>query len=256
MTTSAAFIPQTYIFGQEQLSSLNKERIPRHLAIIPDGNRRWAQRQQENNISGYHSGANTVIETVKAAKEIGIKTVSFYLFSTENWNRPKEEIAALIWLLQEFLIGQTPEMLAHGVRLKTIGDLNAFSDDVVHLIHKTQETTAHCSGIDMVFALNYGSRDEIRRACCKIIEDIDCNRLQKQDITESLIGTYLDTAPWGDPDLLIRTSGEMRLSNFLLWQLSYAEIYTSNLFWPDFMPSDLLEAVLEFQKRERRWGSA
>lgn len=145
-------------------------------------------------------------------------------------------------------------MLAQGVSLKTIGDLSPFSTDVVNLIKKTEQTTAHCQDIDMVFALNYGSRDEIRRACCKIIDDIHDQRLQKQEITEELIGKYLDTAPWGDPDLLIRTSGEMRLSNFLLWQLSYAEIYATDLFWPDFLPTDLLAAIIEFQKRERRWG--
>jgi undecaprenyl diphosphate synthase len=241
-------------FSSEELVRLDKNRIPRHVAIIPDGNRRWAKKQEECCDKGHEAGANNLIEIVKAAKDLGIKTLTFYLFSTENWTRSQEEIAALMWLLQEFLNEQCFEMLAQGVRLKTIGDLTAFPSDVLAVVEKTLKATAHCDQIDMVLALNYGARDEIRRAFHHILDLCNKGNLQKEDVTEKLIASYLDTKFCGDPDLLIRTSGEMRVSNFLLWQLSYTEIYVTELLWPQFKPNDLLEAVADFQKRERRLG--
>jgi undecaprenyl diphosphate synthase len=242
------------IFSPEQLARLDLSRIPRHVAIIPDGNRRWAKKQQEDSGKGHEAGASTLIEIVSAGKALGIKALTFYLFSTENWTRPKEEVAALMWLLQEFLKEQCAEMQAQGVRLQTIGNLEALPKEALDAIEETVAATAHCDQIDMILALNYGSRDEIRRAFHGILDHYEAGKLQKEDVTEKLISSYLDTKPWGDPDLLIRTSGEMRVSNFLLWQLSYTEIYVTELLWPEFKPKDLLDAVADFQKRERRLG--
>lgn len=238
-----------------QAAATLQARIPRHIAIIPDGNRRWAKHQQESHETGHRAGANIIIDIVKTAKDAGVNTITFYLFSTENWERPQEEIAALMWLLKEFLRGQCSEMLANGVKLGTIGDLTAFSPDVLEVIQETLDKTAHCDKINMVLALNYGARDELRRATQKVIDKVVANKYQHYEVTEEMIASHLDTAPWGDPDLLIRTSGEMRISNYLLWQLSYAELYFAEVLWPDFRPNHLLEAIADFQHRERRGGT-
>lgn len=250
MTIAAASI----YFTSEQIASLGNARGPRHIAIIPDGNRRWAKKQESMYQKGHEAGANNLIEIVKAAKDLGVKAITFYLFSTENWSRPQEEIAALMWLLQDFLEEQRSVMISHGVRLGTIGNLSALPSDVQKIVAETKDATSHCDAIDLVFALNYGGRDDITRAIHCILDDCAKGKLCKEQVTEKVIASYLDTNPWGDPDLLIRTSGEMRVSNFLLWQLSYAEIYIKDMFWPEFKPSDLLDAIIEFQKRERRLG--
>ena len=180
--------------------------------------------------------------------------MTFYLFSTENWNRPKEEVAALMCLLEEFLRCHCEEMKENGFRLKTIGDLKALPQEVLTAIDETSRNTAHCDQMDIIFALNYGGRDDIIRAIHKIVDNNSCNKITKAQITENLVSQYLDTAVWGDPELLIRTSGEMRISNFLLWQISYSEIHVTEVLWPDFTPEDLLKAIIDFQKRERRLG--
>jgi len=240
-------------YTAQQLSRLDRTRIPKHVAIIPDGNRRWARDRKEFALFGHQAGANTLIEMVKAGKELGIKAMTFYLFSTENWNRSQEEIIALMWLLEDFLRKRCEEMKQHGVRLMTIGNLQALSPEVRLAIEETKQSTADCNSIDMIFALNYGGRDDLRRAFQKIIDKYKGN-ITCEDLTENLISQHLDTAPWGDPDLLIRTSGEMRLSNFLLWQLSYSEIHVTEALWPDFSHEDLLTAIQDFQKRDRRLG--
>lgn len=245
---------ETTVFSPEQLACLNPHRIPSHVAIIPDGNRRWAKKQVENYQKGHQAGASNLIEIVKAGKALGIKTLTFYLFSTENWTRSQEEIGALMWLLQEFLRDNRQEMQEEGVRLQTIGNLSALPEEALNVVQETIEATAHCDQLDMVLALNYGGRDEIRRAFHTILDDVAAGKLRKEEVTEDLITDYLDTRSWGDPELLIRTSGEMRISNFLLWQLSYTEIYSTELLWPEFKPVDLLDAVLDFQRRERRLG--
>lgn len=248
MTTQALFSPG-------EISVLGKGPVPKHVAIIPDGNRRWAKRERCMIKTGHYHGTKTIIETVKAAKELGIKIITFYLFSTENWIRPKTEVRALMYLLETFLQEQRPIMKQNGIRMHTIGELSRLSKSALKEIHETKETTANCTGIDMILALNYGSRDELCRAFHKILDDYAKQALKKNEITENTIAQYLDTAPWGDPDLLIRTSGEVRISNFLLWQLSYAEIYSCPVLWPDFTPKHLLEALINFQQRERRGGT-
>ncbi len=238
------------LFTQEQLAALDPARIPRHIAIMPDGNRRWAQQQSDLPVKGYRAGADVIVEIVKASKEIGVKVLTFYLFSTENWSRPQEEIDVLMCLFEEFLTSQCEIMVSENIRLKTIGDLSRLPGGLIAIIEHVRHATEHCSGVEMVMALNYGARDEICRAVQRIVDD----RGHSGKITESLLSRYLDTASLGDPDLLIRTSGEMRISNFLLWQLSYAELYVTNVLWPDFTPWKFLEAVTDFQKRKRRLG--
>lgn len=250
----AAMAEAEKIYPRDELVKLNLKKIPRHVAIIPDGNRRWAKGKSKTRDNGHRAGAKIIIQTVKAAKELGIKTLTFYLFSTENWNRPKTEVAALMWLLKKFLVEELHEMLAHGVHVETIGDLSPFAPDVLNVIDDTVKKTAHCKDINMILALNYGARDELRRAVQKIVDGTTSNEGKSLKITEEMIASHLDTAPWGDPELLIRTSGEMRVSNFLLWQLSYTELYVLNDLWPDFKPIHLLEAVVDYQSRERRLG--
>lgn len=240
-------------FTPEQLDMVSTNTVPSHIAIIPDGNRRWAKQRDATTARGHREGADILMDIVKAAKSLGVKVTSFYIFSTENWTRDPAEVQALLWLLDSYLTEQCPAMIEHGIRLETIGDISRFPENVCQTIQRTKERTAHCKDIDMVLALNYGGRDEIRRTIQSIVND---SKVYQEEITEGLIARYLDTAQWPDPDLLIRTSGELRLSNFLLWQSSYTEIYTTEVLWPDFTPQHLWEAVLNFQTRERRLGGA
>lgn len=246
------------IYSPEELISIDPALIPKHIAFIPDGNRRWAERNNkynQNSSFGHRPGADILIDTVKAAKELGVKVVTFYTFSTENWVRKKEEVDALMWLFHSYLISNREMMLEEGIRLGIIGDLSKIPNPARDTILETKEITKKCNDIDMVLAINYGGRDEIARAVRKIAEDVQSNALHPSQIDESLISKTLDTHPYGDPDLLVRTSGEMRLSNFLIWQLSYAELYVVDVLWPDFSAGHLLDAVTGFQKRERRHGT-
>jgi len=242
------------IFSQEQIAYIQEKAIPEHVAIIPDGNRRWAKRQQFPTKEGHREGADTIIETVKAGKELGIKAFTFYIFSTENWARPEDEVQTLMWLLHTYLIEQRPILIKNEIRLKTIGDLSKIPPYVLEALEGTVQATASCDKVDLIFAINYGGRDDLKRAFSKIAHDIQAQKLSLEEISEPLISSYLDTSDWPDPDLLIRTSGEMRISNFLLWQISYAEVYVTSTLWPDFTPRDLLDAVISYQKRERRLG--
>ena len=243
-------------FTQQQTAVLDKKLIPKHIAIIPDGNRRWAKQRRSLTEFGHREGANVIIDIVNAAKELGVQTITIYLFSTENWFRPYLEVKALMWLLEEFLNSQRQSMVNSGIRVSTIGHLPSLSKSALECIDKSIQATAHCDKINLVLALNYGSRNEICRAAQKIVRDIEQGKISAEAIDEKVFSSYLDTAQWGDPDLLIRTSGEMRLSNFLLWQASYTEIYVIDILWPDFRPVHLLEAVHNYQMRDRRLGGA
>ena len=242
------------LFATEQLASLNPENIPHHVAIIMDGNRRWAKKHFFSTDLGHSKGVDALMEAVKAAKELGIKVLTVYGFSTENWNRSKLEVKILLDIFEKALFKHTEPMVQNGVRLHTIGDIAPFPSRFVKKLKESKELTSHCEGIDLVLALNYGGRDELRRAISSMVDDVESGRIDKGQIDEQLISRYLDTAQWKDPDLLIRTSGENRVSNFLLWQLSYSELYVTNRLWPDFSPQDLLAAVKEYQNRERRLG--
>jgi len=228
--------------------------LPRHVAIIMDGNRRWARQKGYLPVVGHWRGAETLMKITEIAASLGIKVLTVYAFSTENWKRSIEEVNDLMQLLKNYLLMQKDLMLKEGVRLQTIGDLSYFPEELKVIIEKVKKETEKGEKINLVLALNYGARDEICRAARTIFEDIEKGLVKKEDVSEQLFSRYLDTAPWGDPDLLIRTSGELRVSNFLLWQISYAEVYVTETLWPDFQESDFLAALLNYQNRERRQG--
>ena len=249
-------ITESPIFTSDLLATLDPARIPQHIAFIPDGNRRWAKQHEEEIAHGHKTGADNLIDITLAAKALGVKVLTFYLFSTENWSRSKEEVAALMWLLQEFLTVNRQRMIDEGIKVSTIGHTSALPKEVYDCIGESVEATAGCDKIEMVMALNYGGRNEIVRAVKHLVSEYSVKDRSAEEINEEVIGKCLDTSQWSDPELLIRTSGEMRLSNFLLWQLSYSEIYFTHLLWPDFKPQDLLKAIVDYQKRERRLGGA
>jgi undecaprenyl diphosphate synthase len=245
--------PVARYFTEHELDVLRAGDIPRHIAVIPDGNRRWAQQQALGCHIGHQRGGQTLITIIQAAKELGIKVLSCYCFSTENWSRPQLEVHAFMWLFNNFLLEQCPLMVSSGIRVGAIGDTEQLPGYLQRTLAQVVKATAHCRDFDVVLALNYGSRNEICRAVRRLITDPQ-QKLLPEQISEELLASYLDTAPWGDPDLLIRASGEHRLSNYLLWQLSYTEIYVSDVLWPDFTAAHLLEALLDFQTRQRRLG--
>lgn len=242
------------VYSADDLALLNPEGIPKHVAIIMDGNRRWARRQGLPAMMGHWKGAETLTRIVRAASEIGIRTLTVYSFSTENWGRGKDEVDALMDLFKVYLQKQRVPMLKEGVRLDAIGDLKRLPPPVVEELERSRLYTAQCKKIDLVLAMNYGGRDDIRRAFVAMMTDCERGRLSKDQVSEQLISQYLDTARWPDPELLIRTSGEKRQSNFLLWQLCYSEFYQTDALWPDFDEHDLLKAVREHQLRQRRLG--
>ncbi|HSX03891.1 MAG TPA: isoprenyl transferase [Rhabdochlamydiaceae bacterium] len=242
------------IYSSEELALIDPSRIPSHIAIIMDGNRRFAKKHHLPLMVGHWKGADTLTKIVKAAIELNVKTLTVWAFSTENWKRPKEEVQFLMHILQIFLIQKRDFMMREGVRLETIGDTHRLSDEIKEVLDETKQITKRGDKIDLVVAINYGARDDIRRAMHAIIEDCLAGKIAKEEVTEAMISKYLDTAKWKDPDFLIRTSGEMRLSNFLLWQLSYSEVYVTDVLWPEFDEKDFFQAILEYQNRKRRFG--
>jgi undecaprenyl diphosphate synthase len=220
-----------------------------------DGNRRWGAQKLGDKIAGHPEGAKVVLNAVEAARDLGVKALTLYSFSTENWNRSPLEVAAVMDLLENYLKEQKERMVEKGVQLGTIGDLTAFPERVQETIATVKEATASCDAIDMVLALSYGSRDEITRACRSIACKVAEGTLAPEQITEKTLSAHLDTHPWGDPDLFIRTGKELRVSNYLLWQLSYSELLFMDIYWPEFTPQHLYDAVIEYQKRERRRGT-
>lgn len=237
---------------QEKCSVLGE--IPEHVAIIMDGNRRWAQKKGLVVQAGHWKGAENLTQIVEAASDLGIKTLTVYAFSTENWGRSEVEVESLLELFQVYLQRMRAKMVKLGVKIRSIGDLTPFPKEVIRELEITKEATKDCDRIQLVLALNYGGRDDLRRAITRIVDDVESGVLTREEISEDLLSSYLDTALIGDPQLLIRTSGEKRISNFLLWQISYAEVYLTDTLWPDFTKEDLAEAVLEYQKRARRLG--
>ncbi|MBM3201213.1 MAG: di-trans,poly-cis-decaprenylcistransferase [Chlamydiae bacterium] len=230
------------------------DNIPHHIALIMDGNRRWANRERQPLEVGYIKGAEAMLKIVRKAATMGVKVVTAYAFSTENWNRPREEIGSVIKVFELYLRKMGRMMVKEGVRLETIGDLTAFPESIQKSIQNAKEKTKDGTKVDLILALNYGGRDDLRRAALKIASDLECGKITREGFTENLFSKYLDTARWPDPDLLIRTSGEFRVSNFLLWQISYSEVYITDVLWPDFTEDDLALAIGEFQKRVRRRG--
>ena len=236
------------------MTEIDLQKLPWHIAIIMDGNGRWAQQHAMGRIAGHKKGAEAVRLTVRACREIGIKVLTLYAFSTENWLRPSGEVKALMRLLEEYLRSEIQEMLENGIRLTTIGDTEALKKPMKTILRETIAKTAHNHDMILNLALNYGGRDEIVGAVQDLLNDIRRGTLADQEVTKDLFSRYLDTAGLPDPDLLIRTSGEYRISNFLLWQSAYTEFYYTDVLWPDFNRDELFRAITEYQRRERRFG--
>lgn len=238
------------------MPDINQDRIPGHVAIIMDGNGRWANKKGLNRVRGHEEGTESVRVVVRESRNLGIKWLTLYAFSEENWKRPRYEIDALMGILKRFLKSELNEMLERGIRFQTIGDTEKLPKDVQGIIKGTIEKTSLNSDMVLTLALSYGGRQEISLSIRKIAEEVRSGALRVEEITEDLISNFLYTKGMPDPDLLIRTSGEYRVSNFLLWQIAYTEIYITPVLWPDFRKEEYLLAIEEFQKRERRFGSA
>ncbi len=230
--------------------------IPNHVAIILDGNGRWAKKQGKPRGFGHIQGAKNVEQICEDALDMGIKYLTVYAFSTENWKRSQEEVTGIMNLLRQYLKLFQTHVRRNQLTVRVIGDRSRLADDINELIDELWEMSKDNEGITLTIALNYGSRDEITRAVKRISKDVKEGKLSEKEITEELIGTYLDTADLPEPDLLIRTSGEQRLSNYLLWQLAYAEFYFTDVPWPDFDKTELEKAVAAYESRERRYGDA
>lgn len=233
---------------------IDPERIPRHVAVIMDGNGRWAKKRLMNRINGHQQGVETVRSTVTAARKIGIEFLTLYAFSTENWSRPANEVTALMTLLKRFLAKEIDALDRQGIRLNVIGQQSRLPDDVQREIQLAMAQTVGNTGMVLNLALSYGGREEITRAVRGIVDEVSSGGLSVRDITEETVAERLYTAGQPDPDVLIRTSGEMRLSNFMLWQLAYAELFITDTLWPDFSQQEFLDIIKQYQTRERRYG--
>lgn len=235
-------------------ANINRQRVPQHVAIIMDGNGRWAQSQGHNRLIGHHTGVESVREALKASQEIGVKYLTLYAFSTENWNRPKEEVDGLMDLLVKTISGEVDELDASNVRIHTIGDMeglpNSCSEEMASACERTKDNT----GVNLVLALNYSAKWEILKGIKKIAAEYANGQIKLDDITSKKMDKVLSTCDIPDPELIIRTSGEHRLSNFLLWQAAYSEFHFTEVLWPDFKKEDFFKAILDYQSRERRFG--
>jgi undecaprenyl diphosphate synthase len=242
------------LFSPEELALIDPDQIPQHVAIIMDGNRRWARKHNLPPIMGHWEGAELLTDVVRAAAQLGIKTLTIYAFSTENWSRPSSEIDALMNIFEIYLVRKREMMVKEGICLDAIGDLSRLPPKVREAFRQTRQATKDCRRVNLVLAMNYGGRDEIRRVIGRILDRNEEKKILPEELTEEFISQYFDTYRWGDPDLLVRTSGELRVSNFLLWQISYTELYVTDVLWPAFTPKDLLQAVQSYQTRQRRLG--
>ena len=236
------------------IEKIDKNRLPRHVAIIMDGNGRWAKAKGKDRSFGHQEGVVSVRKIMDAVTQLGLKYLTLYTFSTENWNRPEEEVQALMSLLVSAIHRETPDMMKKNVRLTAIGDLSRLREDAYKTLQECIDTTSANTGTTLVLALSYSSRWEITRAARQLAQEVLEQKINPNDITEAMVSDHLTTKNIPDPDLLIRTGGEKRISNFLLWQLSYAEFFFTDVFWPDFREEELYEAILYYQQRERRFG--
>jgi len=233
---------------------IDSARVPRHVAIIMDGNGRWAQRRHQPRLYGHKVGVESVQEIVETARKIGVEILTLYAFSSENWKRPAAEVSGLMSILKSYVQSELSKMLQNNIRFTCIGDLEQLPVEVREVLEQAKVRTAHNTELVLNLALSYGSRAELVRVVQKIAAACAAGTLSESEIDENLINGYLDTAGMVDPDLLIRTGGEARLSNFLLWQASYSEIYFTDVMWPDFRTEAFLQAIADFQQRERRFG--
>ena len=233
---------------------IRAEAIPRHVAVIMDGNGRWAERRGLDRVQGHRAGIEAVRATVRAAHELGVRFLTLYAFSTENWSRPKGEVDALMGLLEHYLDAEIEELDRNGIRLRAIGRLDRLPELARAKLDEALDRTRDNGEMTVVFALSYGGRTEIVDAARKLARDVEQGKLDPEQIDEKTFSAYLYDPELPDPDLLIRTGGEARVSNFLLWQIAYAELHVTDVMWPDFRKSDLVEAVWDYQQRERRYG--
>lgn len=234
--------------------SLDLARLPRHVAIIMDGNGRWAQQRNKPRLYGHKIGAQSVREIVETACELGIEVLTLYAFSSENWKRPKQEVSGLMSILKSFLVSELSRMLKNNIRLSCIGEIDKLPKDVQKILRESMAKTANNNKLTLNLALSYGSRNELTRAVRQLAEQCAAGTLTPDEISEKMVSAQLYTAGLVDPDLLIRTGGEARLSNFMLWQASYSEIYFTETMWPDFRKPVFLKALQDYQNRERRFG--
>lgn len=240
--------------GEQMPSSKDAKPLPAHVAIIMDGNGRWARKRLLNRVRGHERGTETVRTIVKASREIGIRYLTLYAFSTENWQRPKAEVTALMALLKNFLKSEKQEMIDQNIRLNTIGDTRKLPDGVRKILDQTLTATAGNTGLTLTLALSYGGRTELVNMVQEIAGAVSRGETDVNAISESLIAAALDTRGIPDPDIMIRTSGEMRISNFLLWQLAYTELFFTDTLWPDFSRGEFEQILQAYQNRDRRYG--
>ena len=233
---------------------INIERLPRHIAIIMDGNGRWAKEHGKPRLFGHQNAIQAVREVNEACAELGVEYLTLYAFSTENWNRPGDEVGGLMTLLSQTIKKETSTLLKNGIRLNMIGDRSRLPQSILKELDNAIEATSHGTRMELILALSYSGRWDIANAARKMAQAVKEGKLQPDDITEGTVCNSLSTAGIPDPELLIRTSGELRISNFLMWQLAYSELYFTNKYWPDFRKDDLYEAIVDFQHRERRFG--
>ena len=236
------------------IEKIDRERLPRHIAIIMDGNGRWAKQHGFMRSIGHENGVTTVRQITEIASELGIGYLTLYTFSTENWNRPKDEVDALMNLVVVAIEQQTPDLIKNNVRLTTIGDIDRMPEFARERLRKCMSDTSHCTGLVLCLALSYSSRWEIVEACRTLAQKAAEGELNPADINDEMVAQAMSTRNMPDPDLLIRTAGDERISNFLLWQIAYSELYFTPKFWPDFTKEDFCEAIVNYQQRERRFG--
>lgn len=233
---------------------INKEKLPKHVAIIMDGNGRWAKTHGKPRVFGHKNGVVAVRSVTEGAAEVGIENLTLYAFSTENWNRPKAEVTALMGLLVSTISKETKTLNKNNIRLNAIGDLSSLPSNCSSELQEAIDKTSSNTGMNLILALSYSSRWEITNAVNLLLNDVKANKISSEKISESDFSNYLCTHGTPDPELLIRTSGEYRISNFLLWQIAYSELYFTEKLWPDFRKEDLYEALIHYQQRERRFG--
>jgi len=239
---------------EDMLRAIDFTRLPRHVAIIMDGNGRWAKLRQKRRVEGHRAGIDSVRDTVETAARLGLEVLTLYAFSIENWKRPESEVATLMGLLKHYLRSELDTLLRNDIRFRVVGREQALESDVRSELDRAAERTRHNSGLQFNIALNYGGRAEIIDAVRRLVAELQQRGASPDTISEADLARHLYTAGQPDPDLLIRTSGELRISNFLLWQIAYSEIWVTDVLWPDFRRKHLLQAILDFQKRERRYG--
>jgi undecaprenyl diphosphate synthase len=251
---SHTFYKAYFNYSMNDLPVLDRTKLPKHIAIIMDGNGRWAKERNEERLYGHYEGVISVRDVVNACGEIGIDYLTLYAFSTENWNRPKNEVDALMELLVNTLRKEIDELHKNNVRMHVIGDMKSMPDICQKELNEAIDITKDNTGVNLILALSYSSRWEILEAGKKFAKDVKTGKYQPEDLNDALFQSYLETGNFPDPELMIRTSGEHRISNYLLYQLAYAELYFTNVHWPDFRKPHLIEAIANYQQRERRFG--